>query len=169
MILIVSGFAVASPSYGKVMVIFGNLLNVTSPAYPTEYLHCLAHGQDKFQGAFLPWLEQWYHRLLTFALQRKRPAYFLAGTFLALIRSIMLMGVFQPNVLFFPENQPKYVNVFVEFPVGADIETTNTFTKKVAAEVMEVVEPYDFMVESVISNVGEGTADPNDPTSSWPI
>lgn len=163
-ILIVSGFAVGSPYFGKVMVIFGNLLNVIA-LLTLLNIYILSPWSAKFQGAFLPWLEQWYHKLLTFALQRRRPAYFLAGTFLVLILSIMLLVVFQPNVLFFPENQPKYVNVFVEFPVGVDIETTNTFTKNVASEVMEVIEPYDFMVESVISNVGEGTADPNDPTA----
>ena len=53
----------------------------------------------------------------------------------------------------------------MEFPVGTDIENTNRFTQKVEAVVLEVIEPYRFMVESVVTNVGEGTADPNDPTA----
>jgi multidrug efflux pump subunit AcrB len=162
--LIFAGFMSGMDSFGKPMIIFGNLLNIIAllTLLNVYFLDPLSH---KFQGAFLPWLEQWYHRLLSFALYGRRPAYFLSGTFLVLLFSIGLMVVFQPNVLFFPENQPKYVNVFVEFPVGADIETTNDFTKKVTKEVMNVIEPYEYMVESVISNVGEGTADPNDPTA----
>ena len=162
--LIISGFIMGAASFGKTMIIIGNLLNIVA-LLTLLNVFILNPWSEKFQRTFLPWLEQWYHKLLYYALQGRRPAFFLAGTFLALIMSIMIMGIFQPNVLFFPENQPKYVNVFIEFPVGADIETTNDFTKKVATDVMEVIEPYEYMVESVVSNVGEGTADPNDPTS----
>ncbi len=164
MTLIVSGFMIGNGSYVKPLIVIGNLLNVIA-LLTLLNVYFLSPASDRFQGAFLPWLEQWYHRLLSYALTGSRPVFFLIGTFVALALSIALMNIFQPNVLFFPENQPKYVNVFIEFPVGVDIETTNTFTKKVADEVMEVIEPYDYMVESVISNVGEGTADPNDPNS----
>jgi multidrug efflux pump subunit AcrB len=161
--LIIVGFVFSEPPI-QTLVIFGNLLNIIAllTALNVYFLSPLA---EKFQKLFLPWLEQRYTSTLTYALSGRRPAYFLGGTFVALLFSIGLMGVFQPNVLFFPENQPKYVNVFIEFPVGTDIETTDRFTKKVTTEVMQVIEPYDYMVESVISNVGEGTADPNDPTA----
>lgn len=161
--LIVTGF-LTNGSLGKAPTIIGNFLNIIV-LLTLLNVYLLSPWSERFQGAFLPWLEQWYQRLLSYALHGKRPVYFLVGTFLALLMSIGLMFVFQPAVLFFPENQPKYVNIFVEFPVGADIETTNTFTKKIAGQVMEVIQPYDYMVESVVSNVGEGTADPNDPTS----
>ena len=163
-LLIVAGFGMGMESGGKSLIIFGNLLNVIA-LLTLLNVYFLSPLSERFQRAFLPWLEQRYHKLLSYALHGKRPALFLGGTFLALVFSIALMVVFKPNVLFFPENQPKYVNVFVEFPVGADIETTDRFTKKIASEVMSVIEPYDYLVESVISNVGEGTADPNDPTA----
>jgi len=161
-VLIVAGFVMANPPV-KLLVILGNLLNVVA-LLTLLNVYFLTPMSERFQRTFLPWLETHYHNTLTFALEGKRPLFFLIGTFLALVFSIVLMGVFQPNVLFFPENQPKYVNVFIEFPVGADIETTNAFTKKIEDQVMEVIEPYNYMVESVVSNVGEGTADPNDPT-----
>ncbi len=164
MTLIASGFLIGADSFGKALIIIGNILNVIA-LLTLLNVYLLSPWSERFQRAFLPWMEQWYKQLLSYALQGKKPFYFLAGTFLALLMSIGLMFVFQPAVLFFPENQPKYVNVFVEFPVGVDIETTNTFTKKIAGEVMDVIQPYDYMVESVISNVGEGTADPNDPTA----
>jgi len=79
-----------------------------------------------------------------------------------LIFSIGLLGVFTPNVIFFPINQPKYVNIFIEFPVGTDIETTNEFTKLIEEKVINVTDPYKDIVASVITNVGTGTSDPND-------
>jgi multidrug efflux pump subunit AcrB len=72
------------------------------------------------------------------------------------------MGIFPPNVLYFPENEPKYVNVFVEYPNGTDIEATDRFTRQIEKKVVEIVQPYSKVVESVIANVGEGTGDPND-------
>jgi multidrug efflux pump subunit AcrB len=74
------------------------------------------------------------------------------------------MGIFPPKVIFFPINEPKYVNVFIEMPLGTDIEVTNEFAEKIEEEVFDIIGPYDFMVESVITKVGEDTADPNDPS-----
>jgi multidrug efflux pump subunit AcrB len=74
----------------------------------------------------------------------------------------VLLGIRSPKVLFFPENEPKYVNVFIEFPVGADIQQTNAFTRGIEDKVIASVKPYEVAVESVIANVGAGTGDPND-------
>ena len=161
------GFGISSvvePSVQKIFIVFGNLLNVIA-LITLLNVYFLSNWSQRFQKTFLPWLEERYTKTLTFALEGKRPYWFLGGTVGALIFSVMLMGVFQPEVLFFPVNQPKYVNVFIEFPVGTDIETTNEFTTRIEKDVRQVIEPYNFMVESVISNVGEGTADPNDPTA----
>ena len=57
------------------------------------------------------------------------------------------------------------MNVFVEYPVGTDIETTNEFSKNIEAQVLEIIEPYSSIVESVSTNVSQGAADPNDPTA----
>jgi len=116
----------------------------------------------KFQSTFLPWMEGIYARTLRFALAGWRPYLFFWGTVGLLVFSIGLMGVFKPKVIFFPNQDPKYVNVFVEFPIGTDIETTNAFTKQIEDKVMEIVKPYGSIVESVVANVGQGTADPND-------
>ncbi len=119
----------------------------------------------RFQSIVLPFLENIYSRTLKFALRGPMPYIFFGGTVLTLFLSFGLMGVFPPKVIFFPVNQPKYVNVFIELPVGTDIERTNEFTHLIEDKVIGVVEPYDFMVESIITKVGEDTADPNDPSS----
>ena len=55
----------------------------------------------------------------------KRPRYVILGTFLILVLSIFMIAIFPPKVLFFPDNQPNYLNVFVELPVGTNINKTN--------------------------------------------
>ncbi|MGM0478356.1 MAG: efflux RND transporter permease subunit [Bacteroidota bacterium] len=128
-------------------------------------------GTHYFQQRFLPVLERIYKRFLTFALKGHRPVVFIVGTFLLLIGSIMLVGVFQPKVEFFPQNQPKYVNIFITHPIGTDIKETNKSTLVLEEKVNEVLEPYlkdtvgkpkdAWMIQSIISQVGKGTGDPS--------
>ena len=115
-----------------------------------------------FRTTFLPWLEDLYTKTLTYALQGWKPYLFFWGTVGLLAFSLGLMKLFPPPVNFFPETPPKYVNVFIEYPVGTDIEETNDFSKEMEDLVLDLVAPYDKVVESVITNVGEGTADPLD-------
>jgi multidrug efflux pump subunit AcrB len=119
----------------------------------------------RFQGSFLPFVETLYSKTLNFALGGKKPYIFFGSTIFLFIFSFMLMGMFPPKVIFFPENEPKYVNVFIEMPIGTDIETTDEFARDIERQVIDIVQPYSFMVESVITKVGEDTGDPNDPSA----
>ena len=113
-----------------------------------------------FQEVFLVKLENAYEATLTYALHGKRPYFFFGGMFGLLIFSLVLLGITAPKVLFFPDNQPQLVNVFVEFPIGTDISATNAFVDKMEDEMMDALEPYAGILESVITQVGEGTGDP---------
>ncbi len=119
----------------------------------------------KFQTVSLPRMEARYSRLVSFALRGRNPRWFFGGAVFTLILSFMLMGIFPTKVIYFPVNVPKYINVFIEFPVGTDIEETNRFAEMIEDKVIELVKPYDNIVESVIGNVGQGTGDPNDPSN----
>ncbi len=72
----------------------------------------------------------------------------------------------QPKVLFFPENQPNQIITYIEFPEGTDIAKTNTFTKEIEKKVYAVANKYtdeenfNFMVESGVTQVGEGAGNP---------
>lgn len=116
-----------------------------------------------FQNKFLPILESAYEKLLAFTLRRYIPIGVFFGTWILLFISIQIFSAKTPNVLFFPENEPNYVNVFIEQPLGTDIEITNQFTVDVEAEVNKIIEPYRYAVNAVITQVGEGTSDPGDP------
>ena len=119
----------------------------------------------KFQSAFLPWLEGLYSKTLTYALNGWKPYLFFWGTVGLLVLSIALMVVFPPLVEYFPKTTPKYVNVFIEYPVGTDVEKTNEFTERVETQVMKIIKPYESIVESVTANVGASASDPNDPSA----
>ncbi|MBN7810976.1 efflux RND transporter permease subunit [Algoriphagus sp. H41] len=113
-----------------------------------------------FQEVFLVRLENWYEATLSYALRGKNPYLFFGGMFGLLIFSLVLLGIRAPKVLFFPDNQPQLINVFIEFPIGTDINATNTFVDNMEDEMMEALEPYGGILESVITQVGEGTGDP---------
>lgn len=142
----------------------GNLLVALALIIILDF-YALDPAARRFQKSFLPWLEGVYSRTLKFALKGIRPYVLFGATIALFVLSFVLMGVFTPKVIFFPENEPKYVNIFIELPIGTDIERTNDFTKSVEEEVLSLVEDYEYMVESVVTKVGEDTADPNDPSA----
>ena len=124
-----------------------------------------------FQDKFLPRLENAYERILKFSLFKRRPVFFFLGMFGLLFLSITLVGIFTPKVLFFPENQPNYVNIFVEHPIGTDIRVTNQttmeiedllykeiLTKEIADTVGKDVD--EWIIQSIIAQVGDGASDP---------
>ena len=145
----------------------------------------LAPGTLWFQNTFLPKLETYYQKFLNWMLYKKRPIWVVLGTFFTLFLSFVLTAVFPPKVLFFPENQPNYINVFVELPVGTNIAQTNATTLEIKKAIdnalntpidnsdtltylnaadIEIVEEKIIstpFVESIIEQVGKGTSDPN--------
>jgi len=113
-----------------------------------------------FLRTVMPALESGYKSLLRFALNGLKPILFFAGTIGLLILSVMLLGSTGLRTSLFPDNEPNFFFVYVEFPVGTDIEKTNEYTKKVEEQVIETLEPYEYMTEAILANVGEGTGDP---------
>ena len=83
-----------------------------------------------FQNRALPKLENFYMKFLTSTMKGKRALYIFIGTFALLIMSFVLMGLFPPKVLFFPDNEPNYLNIYVEHPAGTGISVTNQTTKE---------------------------------------
>jgi multidrug efflux pump subunit AcrB len=124
-------------------------------------LYILNPGVDWFQTRFIPFLENAYSRTIRFALKGRNPYMVFFGTFLLLIVSLMWFGASQPKVALFPDSEPNYINIFIEKPIGIDIEETNAFTRKIEDEIVELIKPYDVAIESFIAQVGEGASDPN--------
>lgn len=114
-----------------------------------------------FQGTFLPWLERQYDNTISFALWWSKSVIF--GTIGVLFLSFFLTYVSPPQITFFPSADPIYVNAFVELPLGTDISATDEVTKELENRIVNVLEPYDDIVEAVLTQIGENTSDPNAP------
>jgi multidrug efflux pump subunit AcrB len=122
---------------------------------------------NRFQTRFLVWLEIRYERLLRYAMRGRRAYAFVFGTVFMLILSFVLVGISQPKVEFFPDNQPTQIIVYIEYPQGTDITKTDHMTKSIEEVVIKTVnhpkymdEGYNFMVESLVSQVGAGAGNP---------
>ena len=173
LLLLVSGFK----SLGNLSFIISGLVLLNGFLF--------VPGTAWFQNKFLPKLEIGYQKFLRWVLHKKRPVWIIIGTFFTLILSFILTGVFPPKVLFFPENQPNYINVFIELPVGTNITETNAATIAIKKEINRVLsspiskrDTLSYLqaadveminnktiktpfVESIIEQVGKGTSDPN--------
>ncbi|EPR69282.1 efflux RND transporter permease subunit [Cyclobacterium qasimii] len=113
-----------------------------------------------FQNVLLVRLEDFYEKTLYFALKGVWPIVFLGGTVVLLVLSLVLLAVSAPKILFFPDNQPALISIYIEKPIGTDITSTNRFVESFEDDLFKLLDPYDEIIESVITQIGEGTADP---------
>jgi len=116
-----------------------------------------------FQNKILPLLEKGYDVFIRGALFKFVPHFVFLGTFGLLMGTFMLLDAFPPKTELFPLADPLFVNVFVETPIGTDIETTNTIIRELEGKINETIAPYGEVVEAVLTQIGEGTSDPAGP------
>ncbi|WP_025741325.1 efflux RND transporter permease subunit [Aquimarina pacifica] len=136
------------------------------------YKYALKGAANVFQRRFLVWLENLYQRFLRFALKGWRSYGFVIGTFILLFVVFAMfggsVGSQRTKVEFFPDNTPNQIIVYIEYPQGTDIEKTNKITQDIEKRVYAVVndneyiegQEYNFLVESAVSQVGEGAGNP---------
>lgn len=113
-----------------------------------------------FQNRVIPKYMNFYEKTLAFVLYKRRPVYFLGGTFLLLIFSIFLVGITKPKIVFFPANEPNYIYTYIKMPVGTSVQYTDSITRIVEKRIYDVIGENNPIVESVISNVALGASDP---------
>ena len=111
---------------------------------------------EKFQANFLVWLENYYLKVLNWALGGNKPRYLLGGGFILLIATFIFFGNSGSKVLFFPENQPRYLNVTMKLPIGTDIDSTNIFADYIDKKINRIIEKDSAILKSVLTIVGRG-------------
>ena len=118
-----------------------------------------------FQDRLLPKLKTNYQGLISWLLVGYRSVFAVLGMFVLLIGTIVLMGIVQPKVIFFPSGEPDYAYVYSVLPVGTDARVTDSVTKVIEKRVFKVLQDEKAMplVNSVISNVGKNAGDPTNP------
>jgi multidrug efflux pump subunit AcrB len=139
----------------------GSLLVILA-IFSLLYRFILRPAAEKFQTNVMSKLESSYERFVKFALRRYNPLFIFIGTILMLFLSIGFFISTNPKFLFFPENEPRNVNVYIEMPLGTDIERTNAFTKEVEKRINKAIQPNLNIVDAVLTQVGEGTGDPGE-------
>lgn len=124
-----------------------------------------------FQNTVLVWLENAYEKQLKAALCGRNVYYLFAGTIVLLLLAFMgfgaSIGMGRTKIEFFPDNTPKQVVVYVEYPQGTAIDKTNDLSLEIEREVAQVLsdELYviggrNALVETSIAQVGKGAENP---------
>ena len=135
------------------------------------YRLVLRKAANYFQKNTLVFLENWYERQLKRALSGWRPYVLVVATFVLLVAAFTGFGWSlkeeRTKVEFFPDNKPNQIIVYIEYPQGTDIEKTNEITREIEQKVFKVLnqkmytdDGYNFLVESTVSQVGEGAGNP---------
>ena len=126
---------------------------------------------NRFQTRTIPKWERIYEKILRGALKGYMPYMLTIGTVILLIISFAgfgySVGTQRTKIEFFPDNTPNQIIVYIEYPQGTDIEKTNIITKEIEDRVYGILDDaeytdgaYNFLIESVVSQVGEGAGNP---------
>ena len=126
---------------------------------------------NRFQTRTIPKWERIYEKILRGALKGYLPYVLTTGTVILLIISFAgfgySIGTQRTKIEFFPDNTPNQIIVYIEYPQGTDIEKTNIITKEIEDRVYGILDDaeytdgvYNFLIESVVSQVGEGAGNP---------
>ncbi len=141
------------------------------------YRFGLRKAANYFQTKILTRWERFYEKMLRASLKGWRPYVITISTFILLFFAFGGFGASvasqRTEIQFFPDNKPNQIIVYIEYPEGTDIEKTNTITKEIEAKVFTILNSdenmdgdYNYLVESVVSQVGEGAGNPNTDSGS---
>ncbi len=113
----------------------------------------------QFQHRFIPALMRRYERLLVWVLTKRRPYYFLYAMVGLFFVTLAITKLYPPKVVFFPDNEPNNVIVYVKMPIGTQISVTDSVAKIVEHKIRDIVGKDNPVVESIIANVAFGASD----------
>jgi multidrug efflux pump subunit AcrB len=109
-----------------------------------------------FQDKVWPYFISVYERQLGVILIGKRPVLILAGMIVLFFFTIIATGIVKPTVLFFPNNDPNNIYVYIKMPGGTHQNITDSITNIAEQRVYKVLGKHNPDVESIISNVTIG-------------
>ncbi len=169
--LILVGFGVLILLFGGAIRGMGTVLLFTAIMF-WAYKYVIKGLANSFQNKIMPRFENWYERRIEHALRGANVYWYFGVTVLLLLLTFMLFGMSigsgRTKIEFFPENSPNEVYVYIEYPEGTSIAKTNKITKTIEERVYAVIArekykrdaDYNYLVESAVSQVGEGAGNP---------
>ena len=120
------------------------------------YHFVLIKAINAFQGKIWPYFMRVYERQLGQILIGSRPAWIFGGMIALFFFTIFLTGIVKPTVLFFPNNDPNNIFVYLKLPGGTHQNVTDSVTNIAEQRVYKVLGKHNPDVESIISNVTIG-------------
>ena len=168
--LILGGFGAFIMLVGGPVRGLGTLMVVVAGLF-WVYKYALKPWSTRFQKNSLVRLENWYEKRLKHALRGKNVYWYFGVTMLLLFAAFATfggsIGSQRTKVEFFPDNTPKEIYVYIEYPQGTDIEKTNVLTKDIEERVYDIVRDTQYykngenlLVDTGVSQVGKGAENP---------
>lgn len=168
--IILGGTGLLILIFGGAMRGLGSVMIVTAVMF-WIYKYALKKWAIKFQNNAMVRFENWYERRIKHALRGGNVYWYFGSTFLLLIAVFMLFGMSigsgRTKIEFFPDNKPNEIYAYIEYPQGTSIEKTNELTKEIEKRVYAVANgdkyidgTHNYLVESAVSQVGEGAGNP---------
>lgn len=127
------------------------------------YVFVLQFAISAFQEKVWPKFLDAYQRFLRKLIHGKAPYFVPLITFGLLLLSIAVLILSKPQVEFFPNSEPNFAYVYCKLPMGTDAVVTDSVTKIIEKRVYKVLGANNPDVTSVITNVGLGAGDPQNP------
>ena len=116
-----------------------------------------------FQTKWWPAVLNAYRSLLRMLIKGYRPIGLILSVFILLIASFIYYGSTNPQIEAFPDGQPNFAFVYCKMPIGTDANVTDSITQIIENRVYKVIGKDNPIVSSVISNIGLGAGDPQNP------
>ncbi|MDP4241078.1 MAG: efflux RND transporter permease subunit, partial [Bacteroidota bacterium] len=120
------------------------------------YRFLLKKAISLFQNKIWPYFIRVYERQLGYILVGSRPIWILAGMILLFFVTFFIAGIVKPTVLFFPNNDPNNIYVYIKMPGGTHQNVTDSITGIAEQRVYKALGRHNPDVESIISNVTIG-------------
>lgn len=116
-----------------------------------------------WQTGFWPRISGGYRKILAAFIKGYRPVYVPILALVLLVVSFVIFGLTKPQVDFFPNGEPNFVYVYCKLPMGTDANVTDSVTRGIEQRIYKVIGNHNPDVTSVITNVGLGAGDPQNP------
>ncbi|MEI6140960.1 MAG: efflux RND transporter permease subunit [Mariniphaga sp.] len=148
-------FGIALLFYAFKMFGIANFL-VIAVLLVIAYHYAISKWIASFQDKLWPSLMDVYERTLRYTLRGNRAVWMLISMIVLFFFTIFLTGIVKPKVLFFPDNDPNTVFVYIKMPGGTDQMVTDSVTRIAEKRVYDVLGKTNPDIESIISNVTIG-------------
>jgi len=161
--LVLAGIFYLTKSYGIAnLLVFGAILILL-------FHYVIKKMITAFQDVIWPWFMVQYEKQLRFILKGARPIWILIGMIGLFIFTMFLTAIVKPTVLFFPNNDPNNIYVYIKMPGGTHQLVTDSITRIAEQRVYKAIGNNNPDVESVISNVTIGAEEEGFTSSGNPF